>query len=145
MNTFENPVGRKNEHGITLIELLVVMVILALFATLVGGRLFRQVDKGKQLQAKNQIGEFGTVLDTFRLEVGRYPTTEEGLTSLQVRPPNAENWDGPYMAKEIPLDPWNHPYRYVQPGLHGDYDLVSLGADGVDGGEGNDADIVSWK
>jgi general secretion pathway protein G len=136
---------RKGERGITLIELLVVMVILALFATLVGGRLFKQVDKGKQIQAKTQIGEFGTVLDTFRLDVGRYPTTEEGLAALQVKPANAENWDGPYMKKDIPLDPWNHPYRYIQPGQHGDYDLVSLGSDGVEGGEGVAGDIVSWK
>jgi general secretion pathway protein G len=136
---------RKGERGITLIELLVVMVILALFATLVGGRLFKQVDKGKQIQAKSQIGEFGTVLDTFRIDVGRYPSTEEGLAGLQTKPATAENWDGPYMKKDIPLDPWNHPYRYVQPGLHGDYDLVSWGSDGVEGGEGAAADIVSWK
>jgi general secretion pathway protein G len=136
---------RKGERGITLIELLVVMVILALFATLVGGRLFKQVDKGRQIQAKTQIGEFGTVLDTFRLDVGRYPTSEEGLAALQVKPANAENWDGPYMKKDIPLDPWKKPYKYVQPGQHGDYDLVSLGADGVEGGEGPAEDIVSWK
>lgn len=143
--TMNTPVERKKERGITLIELLVVMVILALFATLVGGRLFKQVDKSKQIQAKTQIGEFGTVLDTFRLEVGRYPTTTEGLAALQVKPAGVENWDGPYMAKEIPPDPWGHPYRYIQPGQHGDYDLVSLGGDGVEGGEGNAADIVSWK
>ena len=136
---------RKSERGITLIELLVVMVILALFATLVGGRLFKQVDKGKQIQAKTQIGDFGTVLDAFHLDVGRYPTTEEGLNALQVKPANAENWDGPYLKKDVPLDPWNHPYHYTQPGMHGDYDLVSLGGDGAVGGEGAAADIVSWK
>ena len=136
---------RAGERGMTLVEILVVMVILALFATLVGGRLFKQVDKGRQITAKSQIGEFGTVLETFRLDVGRYPTTEEGLAAMQVKPPNVENWDGPYMKKEIPLDPWKHPYRYVQPGQHGDYDLLSLGSDGVEGGEGIAADIVSWK
>ena len=137
--------NRINERGVTLIEILVVMVILALFATLVGGRLFKQVDKGRQVQAKSQIGEFGTVLDTFHLDVGRYPTTEEGLAALQVKPANAENWDGPYLKKEVPLDPWKHPYRYTQPGMHGDYDLASLGSDGAEGGEGDAADIVSWK
>src|SRR5262245_43025101 len=120
---------RKNERGMSLIEILVVMVILALFATLVGGRLFKQVDKGRQIQAKSQIGEFSTVLDTFRLDVGRYPTTEEGLAALQTKPANVENWDGPYLKKDIPLDPWNNPYHYTQPGMHGDYDLVSYGGD----------------
>jgi len=136
---------RKNERGMTLIEILVVMVILALFATLVGGRLFKNVDKGRQVQAKSQIGEFETVLDTFRLDVGRYPTTEEGLAALQKKPSGAENWDGPYLKKDIPMDPWGHAYRYTQPGQHGDYDLMSLGGDGQDGGEGTAADIVSWK
>jgi len=136
---------RNGERGITLIELLVVMVIIAMFATLVGARLFRQVDKAKQVQAKTQIEEFESVLDMFRLDVGRYPTTEEGLQALRVKPAGAENWDGPYLKKDVPLDPWNHPYLYRCPGQHGDFDLAALGSDGQEGGEGDAADIVSWK
>jgi general secretion pathway protein G len=136
---------KQNERGMTLIEILVVMVIIALFLTLVGGRYFKQVDKGKQVQAKSQIGELETVLDTFRLDVGRYPTTEEGLAALQTKPSGVDNWDGPYLKKELPADPWGKPYRYLQPGQHSDYDLWSLGSDGQEGGEGVAADIASWK
>ena len=136
---------RIRERGITLIELLVVMVIIALFATLVGGKLLKSVDKARQVQAREQIAQFESVLDAFRLDVGRYPTTEEGLQALQVKPSNAENWDGPYLKKEVPPDPWGHPYVYHCPGQHGDLDLVSLGADGQEGGEGIAADLVNWK
>src|SRR5437868_1282574 len=113
---------QRNDRGITLIELLVVMVIIAMFATLVGARLFRTVDKAKQTQAKTQIQELENVLDMYRLDVGHYPTTDEGLKALQVKPGNVENWDGPYLKKDVPIDPWNHPYVYRCPGQHGDYD-----------------------
>src|SRR5262245_53536791 len=103
---------RKPDQGITLVELLVVMVIIALFATLVGQRLFRNVERARLTTAKAQITEFESVLDAFRLDVGRYPTTEENLQALRVRPANLENWDGPYLKKDVPLDPWNHPYVY---------------------------------
>jgi general secretion pathway protein G len=135
----------KRNRGITLIELLVVMVIIALFATLVGQRLFRNVERARQTTAKSQIQEFESTLDAFRLDVGRYPTTQEGLQALLVRPPNVENWDGPYLRKDAPLDPWGHPYVYRCPGQHGDFDLLSYGADGQEGGEGNGVDVVSWK
>ncbi|PYS56108.1 MAG: type II secretion system protein GspG [Acidobacteria bacterium] len=135
----------KKETGITLIELLVVMVIIAMFATLVGQRLFRNVEKARETQAKAQISEFESVLDTFRLDVGRYPAAEEGLQALRTRPGNLERWDGPYLRKDVPLDPWQHPYVYRFPGQHSDYDLLSLGADGQEGGEGENADIVNWK
>jgi general secretion pathway protein G len=135
----------KRESGITLIELLVVMVIIAMFATIVGQRLFRNVEKARQTTAKAQIGEFESVLDAYRLDVGRYPTTEEGLQALRVRPGNVERWDGPYLRKDVPPDPWNRPYVYRSPGQHGDYDLSSLGADGQEGGEGENADVTSWK
>jgi len=134
-----------NDRGITLIELLVVMVIIAMFATLVGQRVFSNVGKAKQTQAKAQLQEFETVLDGFRLDVGRYPTTEEGLQALQVKPSGADSWDGPYLKKDIPLDPWAHPYIYRCPGQHGDYDLMSLGADAQEGGDGEAADVTSWK
>src|SRR6058998_1085331 len=136
---------KKNHSGITLIELLVVMVIIAMFATIVGQRLFRNVEKARQTTAKAQISEFESVLDAFRLDVGRYPTTDEGLQSLRVRPGSLERWDGPYLRKDVPLDPWQHPYVYRFPGQHGDYDLCSFGADGQDGGEGENADVTNWK
>jgi general secretion pathway protein G len=133
------------DRGITLIELLVVMVIIAMFATLVGQRLFKSVERGRQTAAKSQIAELESTLDVFRLDVGRYPTSEEGLQALNTRPGNLEKWDGPYLRKALPLDPWGHPYVYRFPGQHGDYDLLSLGADGQEGGEGEATDIVSWK
>ena len=136
---------KKNHSGITLIELLVVMVIIAMFATIVGQRLFRNVEKARQTTAKAQISEFESVLDAFRLDVGRYPTNEEGLQSLRVRPGSLERWDGPYLRKDVPLDPWQHAYVYRFPGQHSDYDLYSLGADGQEGGEGEDADVTNWK
>ena len=135
----------KTQRGITLIELLVVMVIIAMFATIVGQRLFRNVEKARQTTAKAQISEFESVLDAYRLDVGRYPTTEEGLQSLRVRPGNAERWDGPYLRKDVPADPWQRPYVYRFPGQHGDYDLYSLGADGQEGGDGENTDVTSWK
>jgi general secretion pathway protein G len=133
----------RRNHGITLIELLVVMAIIAMFLTLVGSRVFRNVEKSKQVVAKNQIHEFETVLDMFRLDVGRYPTTQEGLQALQVRPSGLDNWDGPYLKKDVPLDPWNHPYVYRCPGQHGDFDLIALGADGQEGGEGDNKDVTN--
>ena len=136
---------QRRDRGITLIELLVVMVIIAMFATLVGARLFRNVDRAKQVQAKTQIQEFEGVLDMFRLDIGRYPTTQEGLVALRTKPSGVENWDGPYLKKDVPLDPWGHAYVYRCPGQHGDFDLLALGGDGQEGGEGDATDIVSWK
>jgi general secretion pathway protein G len=137
---------KRKESGITLIELLVVMVIIAMFATIVGQRLFKNVEKARQTTAKAQINEFESVLDAFKLDVGRYPTTDEGLQSLRARPGSMERWDGPYLKKDIPPDPWQRPYIYRFPSQHGgDYYLYSLGADGQEGGEGENADVTSWK
>jgi len=136
---------KQRESGITLIELLVVMVIIAMFATIVGQRLFRNVEKARQTTAKAQISEFESVLDAYKLDVGRYPTNEEGLQALRVRPGNVERWDGPYLRKDVPPDPWQRPYVYRFPGQHGDFDLYSLGADGQEGGDGENADVTSWK
>ena len=136
---------REKQRGITLIELLVVMVIIALFATIVGQRLFRNVERARQTTAKAQISEFETVLDLFRLDVGRYPTVEEGLQVLRVSAGSIKNWDGPYLRKDVPLDPWGNPYIYRFPGQHGDFDLLSLGLDGQEGGEGENVDIVNWQ
>jgi general secretion pathway protein G len=135
----------KNDKGITLIELLVVMVIIAMFATVVGSRVFRNVEKGRQTVAKEQISEFESVLDLYRLDVGKYPSTEEGLQALRVRPAGVPNWDGPYLKKDVPVDPWTHPYVYRCPGQHGDFDLLSYGADGQEGGDGDNADIKNWN
>jgi len=116
-----------------------------LFATIVGQRLFKNVEKAYRSTATQQISEIEALLDAFRLDVGRYPTTEEGLQALQERPGTLQGWDGPYPKKPIPLDPWKHAYVYRFPGQHGEYDLLSYGADGQEGGDGDNADVVSWK
>ena len=135
----------RKTHGFTLIEVLIVMVILGLLAALVGPRMFGKVGKSKQKAAKAQIALFETTLDTYRLDVGRYPTTEEGLESLRTNPGDSKKWDGPYLQKKVPVDPWGNAYEYKSPGEHGDYDIISYGADGNLGGEEEDQDIVSWK
>ena len=135
----------RTERGFTLIELLIVMVILGLLAALVGPRMFGKVGKSRQKAAKAQISLFETALDTYRLDVGKYPTTDQGLHALRVQPDDVEKWDGPYLPKDVPVDPWGHPYEYKSPGEYGDCDIISYGADGNPGGEGEDLDIVSWK
>lgn len=137
---------RKNsESGITLIEMLVVVTIIALFVALVGPRVLGQADRAKRTAARAQIDAFMTSLGTYKLDVGTYPATEQGLEALRVKPDSAEQWAGPYIPKEVPMDPWGHPYLYKFPGDHGDEpDIISLGADGQPGGDGNNADISSW-
>ena len=144
MNGRDTHRRQRGGQGFTLVEMLVVMVILALIAALVGPRLFPKLGKGKQAAAKTQIELLGETLDHFRLDVGRYPSTQEGLNALMVNP-GVENWDGPYLKKELPNDPWGKPYHYQQPGTHGEYDLFSYGRDGAVGGEGEAQDVVSWK
>lgn len=134
----------RDAKGFTLIELLVVMVILGLLAALVGPRLFGHVGKSQQQAAKLQIGMIEEALDAFRLDIGRYPTTQEGLAALTANP-GIDGWDGPYLKKGLPNDPWKKPYQYQVPGTHGDYDLFSYGADGAPGGEGENKDINSWE
>lgn len=135
---------RFNRRGFTLIELLVVMVILAMLAALVGPKLFTKVGKGKQSAAKTQIELLGQALDSYRLDTGHYPSTSEGLNAL-VTNPGVQGWDGPYLKKALPNDPWKKPYQYQSPGAHGDYDLFSYGADGAPGGEGENRDVASWE
>lgn len=132
--------------GFTLIELMVVMIILGLLAALVVPRMFGKLGKAKTNAAYTQIELLGTALDSYRLDVGKYPSSAEGLEALVSPVSGAEDWSGPYLKKiEIPLDPWNQPYHYESPGKHGDYDLYSLGADNSEGGDGEDKDVVSWK
>ena len=136
---------RRREGGFTFFEILVVITIIGLLAALVGPRLWKRISGAKQTSAKAQIELFGTALDAFRLDTGRYPTTEEGFKSLREKPSGLDTWQGPYLPKEIPNDPWGKPYVYKCPGDHGDYDIISYGADFVEGGEGENQDVVSWK
>jgi len=126
--------------------MLVVVTIIALFAALVGTNLFKQADKARVTAARAQLNGFMTALGAYKLETGTFPTTEQGLKALRAAPQGVSQWNGPYMQKEIPMDPWGHPYVYKFPGDHGDEpDIVSYGADGQPGGEGVNADIVSWS
>ena len=136
--------GRRRAAGFTLLELLVVIVIIGLLAAYVGPKYFAQLGKSEVTIAKAQIEAFEKSLDTYRLDVGRYPTTEEGMAALITAPATATGkWNGPYLKKALPLDPWGHAYQYRSPGAKGDYEIVSLGKDGQPGGTGEDADIVS--
>jgi general secretion pathway protein G len=134
-----------SSRGFSLIELLVVIIILGLLAGLVGPRLFGRVGQSKQAAARAQIELFGAALDQYRLDVGSYPSSGNGLDAL-VKNPNVTNWNGPYLKKNlVPVDPWGKPYQYkCCPGEHGDYDIWTLGADGAPGGEGENADVSSW-
>ena len=129
--------------GFTLLELLVVIVIIGLLAAYVGPKYFSQLGKSEVTIAKAQIGAFDKALETFRLDVGRFPTTEEGMSALLTKSPDASKWNGPYLKKEVPLDPWGHAYIYKAPGVKGDYDILSYGKDGQPGGTGEDADITN--
>jgi general secretion pathway protein G len=145
-----NPGGRGGTRaGFTLIEILVVIAVIAMLAALVAPNVFRHVGTAKDATAQSQIALLGSALDAYRLDNGRYPTTDQGLEALQVEPtipPLPSNWRGPYLRKDVPLDPWGNPYIYLFPGevSPNGYDLFSLGADGEPGGEGEDADVVSW-
>jgi general secretion pathway protein G len=150
MNSLENiPMEKKRrspQAGITLIEMLVVVTIIALFAAVVAPRMLRRTDTARVTAARTQINAFMTALGAYKLDTGTFPTTEMGLQALRERPQNVNQWNGPYLPQEIPVDPWGHPYVYRYPGEHGDEpDIICYGADGQPGGEGINADIVSWK
>ena len=135
----------RNDKGFTLAELMVVVVIIGLLAGIVLPKIFGHLGTAKENTAKSQIESIGAALDSFRLDIGRYPTTQEGLQALQTNP-GLDKWKGPYLKKEkIPKDPWDKDYVYQSPGTHGDYDMMSYGRDGSPGGEGEDKDIVSWE
>jgi general secretion pathway protein G len=132
------------QHGFTLLELLVVIVIIGLLAAYVGPKYFSQLGKSEVTIAKAQIEAFEKSLDTYRLDVGRYPNTEEGLAALLVAPASAAGkWNGPYLKKAVPPDPWGHPFQYRAPGPKGEVEILSLGRDGQPGGSGEDADITN--
>jgi len=133
-----------SQHGFTLLELLVVMVIIGLLVGYVGPKYFAQIGKSEVKAARAQIDALEKSLDQYRLDTGHYPATEQGLAALMVKPASEARWSGPYLKKNVPVDPWGNPYQYKSPGEHGEYDLSSLGKDGQPGGVDEMADIVSW-
>lgn len=136
----------RRQAGVTLIEMLVVMAIIALFAALVAPRMLKRSDAARVTAARAQVNSFMTALGAYKLDTGLYPSTEQGLNALREKPQGVNNWQGPYLPQDIPMDPWGRPYTYKFPGEHGDEpDIISLGADGAPGGTDINADIVSWK
>lgn len=136
------PLGRM--AAFTLLELLVVVAIIGLLAGYVGPKYFGQLGKAEVKSARAQIDAMEKSLDQYRLDVGRYPTTEQGLNALVTQPAGAAKWAGPYLKKGVPLDPWGKSYNYKSPGEHGEVDIFSHGRDGTPGGSGEDADITNW-
>lgn len=138
--------GKERGRGFTLIELLVVLAILGLMAGIVGPKVVSYLGESKTKTARLQVEEFGSALDLYLLDVGRYPTSEEGLEALIQAPSGAAKWHGPYLKKSVvPQDPWGRPYYYRVPGEHGGYDLYSLGADNQEGGDDENQDVASWQ
>lgn len=134
------------ESGFTLLELLVVLGIIAMLAGIVGPQVMKHMGESKTKAAKVQIEELMASLDMYKLDLGSYPTSAQGLKALIESPENAKYWNGPYLRKsKVPVDPWQHEYIYVFPGKHGKFDLSSLGADGTEGGEGEDKDVLGWE
>lgn len=135
----------KRNKGFTLIELLIVMIILGLIASLVAPKMFNKVSSAKTGTARSQIELLGTALDAYRLDNGAYPSTAQGLGALRESVQGLKTWEGPYLPKPVPMDPWDRPYVYRSPGEHGDYDLFTYGRDGQPGGEDEDEDVASWE
>jgi general secretion pathway protein G len=131
------------QAGFTLLELLVVVAIIGLLAAYVGPRYFTQIGRSEVAVAKSQIDAFGKALDQYRLDLGRYPSSEQGLKALVTNPGEGERWHGPYLQKAVPNDPWGNPYLYRAPGEKDDYDLISYGKDGAPGGQGESADLTN--
>lgn len=144
MSQHDRPLARP-AGGFTLLELLVVLVVLGLLAGIVAPKYFNQLGKSEAKVARAQIEGLAKALDLYRLDVGRYPSSEQGLEALMLRPADEPKWDGPYLPRGVPLDPWGRAYLYRSPGEHGEYDLLSLGKDGQPGGEGENAQIGNWQ
>jgi general secretion pathway protein G len=139
-------VAKRRQRGLTLIEMMVVVTIIAMFGALVLPRFLGRTDAARQTAAKTQINGFLTALGAYKLDTGNYPPTELGLGALRTKPPNANNWQGPYLPQDVPNDPWGNGYAYRYPGEHGDEpDIICFGSDGQQGGEGIASDISSWK
>lgn len=137
--------SRRRERGLTLVELLVVLLIIGLIAAFAVPQVMRYLGGARQDAAAVQINQLSGILDLYRLDVGRYPTSSEGLDALLDQPSGADGWNGPYVRKaDALIDPWGNPYEYRVPGRNGEFDLYSLGADGNEGGDGENADVVSW-
>ena len=136
---------RRMPVGFTLTELLIVLVILGLLAALVGPVLYQRINPAKQSVARAQIENFMSALDSYFLDVGFFPTSQQGLAALRTRPEGVAKWNGPYLKKEIPGDSWGNAFVYRSPGRNGGYEIVSYGADGKEGGEADNADINSWE
>jgi general secretion pathway protein G len=137
---------KQKQSGFTLLELLVVLGIIAMLAGIVGPQVMKHMGESKVKAAKVQIEELMASLDMYKLDVGTYPASSQGLKALIEAPDNAKYWNGPYLRKsKVPADPWQKDYIYVFPGKHGKFDLSSLGADGVEGGEGEDKDVLGWE
>ena len=139
-------IKNRKQMGFTLLELLVVLGIIAMLAGIVGPQVMKHMGESKTKAAKVQIEDLASTLDMYKLDAGGYPTTEQGLQALVEAPDNAKHWSGPYLSKsKIPLDPWQNEYHYVFPGEHSKFDIFSYGADGKEGGTGEDQDVVSWE
>lgn len=137
--------SRRAQRGFTLLELLVVLVVLGLLAGIVAPKYFAQLGRSEVKVARAQIEGLAKALDLYRLEVGHYPSTEQGLQALVSAPSDESRWTGPYLQKSLPQDPWGRAYSYRYPGEHGEYDLLSMGKDGQPGGEGENAEVTSWQ
>jgi general secretion pathway protein G len=138
----EKSENRRSEKGFSLIELIVVLVILGLLAAIVAPKVAQKLGQSKTQIAKIQIAELEQTLEAFMFDLGRYPTSAEGLDALVHNPTSGDSWAGPYLKKALPMDPWGKPYQYRCPGQHGDFDIYSVGPDGADG---NEDDVCSWK
>ena len=135
-----------NHDGFTLLELLIVMIIIGLLAALIGPKMIGRVGESRQTVAKQQIEGFSSALEMYKLDTTKYPTQEQGLEALVTETQGIANWKGPYLKKKfIPKDPWGNNYVYIHPGEHGDYDIISYGADGNSGGDGESKDEASWE
>lgn len=135
----------RKKHGFTLVELLVVLSILALLVSLVGPALFKHLSPAKRSVARAQMENFMSSLDSYYMDTGKFPSSADGLEALRTKPQSVNKWNGPYMKKEIPLDPWGNSYMYKTPGRNGGYEITSYGADNAPGGKDEDADINSWE